>query len=396
MARQAAATIVSKRYLALARVTAVSFREHHPGTPFFVLLADRADGFLAPGSEPFEWIPLEQLCLSGARRLQFQYNELELSYALTPHWIEHLLERGFDRVLFLKQETLVLGSLEPEFQALREASAVLTPHLLAPPSGPDALRTELNVLRAGVFNGGFLGFSRHPEALAFLRWWKRRTERDCYRDVERGVHFEQRWLDFAPSLMPSCRLVRDPGLNVGHWNLLDRRIEILPGGEILADGRPCRLFRFSGYDPARPDQVTRYNPGLAVVATGAAAEIFRLYHERLIAAGHWTVQRWPYAWACYDDGTPISDAARRIYHDLGEQAERFGDPFRTGPGSFREWLAQPAGGGFPPGVTNFWKYVYAQRRDLQRIFGAARGMAKIFYPLWIHVRGQQQYGEGKR
>ena len=57
MARIAAATIAAKSFLPYARVVAASFREHHPGVPFFVLLADEVDGCFDPTAEPFELLP---------------------------------------------------------------------------------------------------------------------------------------------------------------------------------------------------------------------------------------------------------------------------------------------------------------------------------------------------
>ncbi len=380
----AAATIASKRYLALARVTAASFREHHPDVPFYLLLADEpAPGLPAP-DEPFEGIPFEAVPLRERERLTFQYSELELSYALTPNLIEHLFDRGADRVIFLKQETLVLGSLRPEFELLDCYSALLTPHLLKPAQQGEDPQTELNVLRAGLYNGGFLGFSRREETLRFLGWWKEQTARECYRDVERGVHFEQRWLDFAPAFLPRCHILRNPEINIGHWNVLDRQ-DAVPS---------CRVFRFSGYQPEQPEMLTKYNLHLRTSQTGPAEPVIREYHRRLLEAGHWEAQQAAYAYGAYTDGVPISDMARRIHNDLGEDAARFGSPFSPGPGSFREWLQQPAGEGFPRSVTRFWKHVLNHRPDLQRIFDRAAGRTRVFYPHWIRWYGVKEYGKG--
>lgn len=335
-----AATIASKRFLALARVTAASFRQHHPEIPFCLLLTDEEQGHFHPESEPFRTLALDQLQIDEPRRFRFQYTELELSYACTPFLIDHLLNEGHDGVVFLKQETLVLGSLAPEFDKLERHSVLLTPHFLEPPTGPRALEGEINVLRAGVFNGGFVAFSKQQESRNVLAWWQRKTRRGCFRAVDEGVHFEQRWLDFVPSLAPACHILRDPGMNVGHWNVAERRIRV-DNGRVTAAGVPCRVFRFSGYQAENPQMVTRYNHHLTVENTGDAAEVFRRYQAQLEAAGHNEAQQWPYAYGCYDNGVPIPDAARRIYHDLDDDARRFGDPFSTAhDGNFYRWLAE--------------------------------------------------------
>lgn len=286
---------MSKRNLASARVTAASFLRHNEGIPFSVLLSDEVQGCFDPALEQFQVTTFEQLGLPDADALRSLYDEMELSYALTPHFIRHLIAGGAEGVLFLKQETMVLDSVLPLFEKLRSHSVLLTPHLLAPPAIPDALEQEINVLRAGVFNGGVIGFSDSAEAMAVLEWWQKRTSTDCIRAVEDGLHFEQRWLDFVPSLAANCHILRDAGVNVGHWNVRDRHISH-ENGQYFANGAPLRVFRFSGYQPERPQMVTRYNNELTVADTGAAAGVFREYQAMLERSGYDECQRWPYAY----------------------------------------------------------------------------------------------------
>ncbi|MEJ5369161.1 MAG: hypothetical protein WHT08_12620 [Bryobacteraceae bacterium] len=334
--RAATATIASRSRISLARATAVSCRQHHPELPVFCLLADEPHESIRPGGEPFEILELGSLRIPAEHRLRFRYGEMELSYALTPFLIEHLLRAGFETVIFLKQETMVLDRFDGLLEQLNSASILLTPHFLEPPSGADAFRREWNVLRAGIFNGGVLGFSGCEEAFRVLAWWKQRTLQWCLLDVEQGLHYEQRWLDFLPSLAPGLRIVRDPGVNVGHWNLPERRIRV-QGGRVTACGQPCRIFRFSGYDPARPDRISRYSRTM-VAETGDAARVFAAYHQLLLECGWQETHRLPYAWDRFDNGVPIPAEARRLYRALGTEAERFGDPFQTGPAdSFFHW-----------------------------------------------------------
>lgn len=334
-----AATIASKRQLALARVTAESFRQHHPDIPFFTLLADEEQGCFDPAQEPYRTLKLNQLQIEEPLGFRFQYSEMELSYACTPFLIDYLIEAGYEGVVFLKQETLVLDSLAPVFDELQRHSVLLTPHYLEPPGGASGVEWELKTLRAGVFNGGFLAFSNREESRRLLAWWKRKTRRGCFRAVDQGVHFEQRWLDFFPSFAPDAHILRDPGMNVGHWNLAERRIRVRQG-RVTAGSAPCRVFRFSGYEPERPRMVTKYNPHLTVASTGEAAEVFHRYQTMLDAAGYREARQWPYAYGAYDNGVPIKERDRRIYHDLDGAAVQFGNSFTTArPGSFFRWLA---------------------------------------------------------
>jgi len=97
------------------RVTADSFLQHNPGIPS-ACCCDEEQGCLDPACEPFRALNSTN---SGSRTapIPFPVHRMELSYACTPYLIDHLLDEGFDGVVFLKQETLVLDSLFPLFDA---------------------------------------------------------------------------------------------------------------------------------------------------------------------------------------------------------------------------------------------------------------------------------------
>lgn len=245
---RAAATIVAKPLLPYARVLADSFREHHPAIPFFVFL-----------TEEF-----------ASAELKARYAQQALSYALTPTALAQLLDRGFERVLFIKQESLVVGDLTPAFELLEQHPIVLTSHLHEPLDGDDAVARELNILQSGTFNIGLLGVSQN--ARPFLDWWSDRLRTHCIHDVPHGMHYEQRWIDLVPSYFPDAHIIRDPSFNVGHWSLPE------------LDGIDARLFRFSGFDPTTPSVVTRYT-SRHDMSSLRCAPIFARYARLLLDAG---------------------------------------------------------------------------------------------------------------
>lgn len=395
MTRPVAATIVAKSWLAHARVLAESFRRHHPDLPVRVLLADEVDGCFDPAAEPFGLVGFDELRIPYAERLRFRHPQQALSYAATPFLIAHLLDQGFDRVLFLKQETLVVGDLGPLFDRLGSRPILLTPHLLAPLAGAQAVERELNILLSGVFNVGVLGVAEAPAARRFLAWWGERTAADCRQAVAEGLHFEQRWLDLVPAFFPEAEVLRDPGANVGHWNLPERRVEI-EADRVLVDGEPGRVVRFSGYDPARPHQVTRHSTRLSTADVGPAAGLFERYREALVAARDAEASGWPYAYGRFDDGVAIPDVAREIYRALDPEAvERFGDPFATAAeGSFRRYLGQPSDEVADPAlrVTRLWRAVYDRRPDVRRAFPEIAGSHRRAYLEWTRVSGLAEHG----
>jgi hypothetical protein len=285
----AVCTIAAKRHLALGRVVCSSFTRHHPEHPAYLLLADELDGYFDPANEPFRMVTLD--ALAPPKLMRSRYRQQELSYALTPFLIEWLLDQGFERVVFIKQESLVTADLTPIVDLLDNASILLTPHLLRPLESPGR---ETNILQCGSYNGGFVAFADTPDTRRFLRWWRQRMEDHCLYDPAAGMHFEQRWLDFAPSYIERVGVVRDPGVNVGHWNLPER-VVTADGDTFRVDGELLRLFRFSGYDADHPEIPTRYFKRLTMDGLGPAAAVFTRYQEELIRHGWPETKDWPYA-----------------------------------------------------------------------------------------------------
>lgn len=393
MSHRVACTIAAKSYLAYARSLARSFRRVHPDIPFVVLLADRVDGYFDPAAEEYELLTLDDLDIPDVERFRFHYPQQPLTYACTPYLIAALRRRGCSRIVFFKQETLVLASVDPVFDLLDEHAIVLTPHLVEPLAGTDRIARELNVLQSGVYNVGMLGVGDDAVVDAFLSWWQDRVYTGCRHAVAEGMHFEQRWLDLAPSFFPGVHLLRDPAYNVAHWNLPDRQVT-LHGDEVFVDGRACRVFRFSGYDPDRPREITRYNSRLSWEAAGPARQVFERFHAALGEAGHDTTRHWPYAFGAFDNGVAVPDAARSLYLKLGDGAARFGDPLATaGPERFWHWL-NTAVSESPdaPAITRLWDEVYRSRPDVQTAFPDPCGADRRPFLHWTRQSGTREHG----
>jgi hypothetical protein len=394
-------------------VLARSFRAHHPDIPFVVLLADEPDGYFDPDLEPFQVIPLSNLAIPDLERFRFHYAQQPLSYAATPFLLEHLLDRGFSRLIFFKQESLVLGDHSAVVELLDQHPIVITPHLLAPLDGPDRIARELNILQSGIFNVGLLAVAQRDTTRRFLRWWQDRVYTHCRHAVPDGMHYEQRWLDFAPVFFEGAHVLRDPAFNVAHWNLPERSIEIHEGA-VVVDGRPCRLFRFSGYYPDVPHTPTRYATRLTWENLGPARALFERYGRALDEDGYQQTKQWPYAYGAFDNGVAIPDFVRHLYRQSGKAVERFGDPRRTGTpaqiatgrtgasssrmsdqsvkaDTYYQWLNEPVEGS-AGAITRLWHAVYSSRTDLQDAFPDVFGTDCPRFVAWTASSGTREHG----
>lgn len=300
--RIAIGTIVAKNYVSHARVLADSLRCQHPDVPFYVLLADDVDGAFDPAAEPYTMLTLRACELERIVRFADQSTPQAIAVAAKPVLLARLLEYGFDAALFLDPDILIVADLTPVFDPLHRHPVLLTPHLLAPVQGSNRIARDLNILQSGIFNGGVLGVSRSATAQAFLAWLDDRLAAVCEHAVDRGAYFDQRWLDLAPSYFPDVGQLRDPGCNVGHWNLPDRHVT-MDGDSFLVDGHPLRLFHFSGFDPAHPHIVSRHLAHLAHLELGLLEALFDRYAALLDAAGYQQTRRWPFAYARLESST---------------------------------------------------------------------------------------------
>jgi hypothetical protein len=395
--RLAVATVAARNFWARVRVLARSLAEYNGFFELYALLSDELDDRIDPGREPFHVVRLDALGLTRERlsRLAFGYDRKALAAALKPRLLGKLLADGYERVLLIDADSLVLGSLQPVVEGLEEHRIVLSPHRLHPTRGVDAMPTDRRLLRTGTFNGGLMGVRRSPQAREFLEWWSERLERHCLHDVHRGLHLDQRWLDLVPGLFEGVHVLRDGRFNAAYWNL-DHGV-VIPGDGANApsDDAACRLFHFSGYDPARPEQVTSYLPDLRVDEVGPAARLFHGYRELLLAAGQAEIAAWPYAYAHFDNGVVIPDIVRRIFHDLDEAGRRHGEPFLTaGLGSFFAWLNAPSpGAGAPrPPITNLWMEVYRRRADVRREYPDLEGSDRLRFLEWTTRSGLREHG----
>ena len=291
----AVCTSVAGNYLAFARVFAASFQRYHPGIPLHILLPDgQTPGDTVEGAE-VHMLRLEDLHIPALGRMLIRYDRKQVLVAAKPALLRHMLESGYQTAIYLDPDMLVTGSLDPMLEEVARHALSLTPHI--GPRFATAERTDLerSLLLAGMYNGGVVGVTHCDESRRFLAWWEERLQTHCVEAVREGLHYDQRWLDMAPALVADLHLLRDPGVNVAYWNLPDLDVRAGRDG-LLVNNAPLRLFHFSGFDPARPQRVSRYEPELKVEEADPVADLFRRYAALLNEAGWDETSKRPWPW----------------------------------------------------------------------------------------------------
>jgi len=327
MCRQALVTVVTRNYLHYAAVLQQSCKRLNPQADFFVVLADELPSSLASAHQLDTLVPAQQLLVGDWARFTFQYTPFELSCALKPYAMEHLLSQGYDSVVFLDGDVALYGPLNSMTQALQSHSVALTPHLLRPLPRDGRKPAENNFLNTGTFNGGVVGCCGDQVGLQFIQWWKDHLRHDCYVDVAGGVFVNQKWLNLVPSLFPSVAIVRQPGCNTGHWTLSQFSLTGDRESGYRVGDQPLECFHFSNFLPDNPYEFMHSQTRVSFQTTPALEQLVRDYHQQLIAQG---AERFSALGCQFDhlsDGTPIKpewrEAIRRNIKDLRNVADPF-------------------------------------------------------------------------
>src|SRR5690606_23036122 len=210
-----------------------------------------------PGSGLHHVLTLADLGLSteDLESMMLMYDVTELATALKPALLQHLLGAGYAAAAYFDPDVWVRGDLRGVFDDAATHGIVLTPHTLAPVPRDGLEIQERTIMRAGIFNLGFIAVGEG--ATTFLQWWHDRLRTDAVVDFDNALFTDQRWIDWVPALFGHV-VSRDPGLNVAYWNLHERPLSVAEDGTVLAAGAPLRFFHFSGFDTASPWSLSRF------------------------------------------------------------------------------------------------------------------------------------------
>jgi hypothetical protein len=349
-----------------------------------------------PEQERFTTIPVEAIGIPELPAMSFRYTVLELSTAVKPFFLEYLFRHhGCEKVCYFDPDIYFYAPIDKIWDLLDSHGMVLTPHLLG--FLDDEHRpTELDILKAGAYNLGFIGLSKHPELDAFLSWWQAKLVRGCLVDFDRSLFVDQRWMDLAPSLFSSVHIHRDPACNVAYWNLNHRTLVRGEQGDYAVNGHPLKFFHFSGFCVEKVDIVSKHQDRFTLRNVPHLKSLFLAYRNCLLRHGYETAKLWPYSHN-YHKGIRIPDIARTLWREL-ESTDPAWNPFGTTPDDqfldrVLSWLNEPVDDGpaGQPPITRLALGIYQHRPDVQRILPDVLGKDRQQFAYWLATRGKEDH-----
>lgn len=226
-----------------------------------IVLVDCA---LPGGAVEREGILIEGLSEAACARLRDEigpdYTVPEICFALKPLLIGEALADGAKACAYVDSDLLFFSVPSALLVDALEHPICLTPHYLQQRTF-DAVPGPLTLLRAGVFNAGFVTVSACDEGRAFVDWWWMCARRHGYNLPKRGMCGDQRWLDLVPVLFPGAHVIRRSGVQVGYWNAAERGLRGGEEGPIRTSDGALEFFHFSGFNVGNPLQLSRFQQG---------------------------------------------------------------------------------------------------------------------------------------
>lgn len=390
--KSAAYTVVTQNYFHFAKTLAESIVEQQWPVDLYVFVIDGDRSSTDLCSDIFTTLSLADLFAEPPVIRLFRYTAFEMVVSVKPMAMQHLLQEGYEKVVFLDADILILGSMNPITSRLNSNDIVITPHITEPIH--DTYRPGyLDFIISGTLNAGFFAARNSDNALAFLKWWRNKLHTQCLYNPQGGLHYEQKWCDLAPSLFPQVYIDRSPGLNVAYWNLAQRPVKKVGDSYFVRDV-PLTFFHFSGVVPEDPSILTRYASrfnltGLPEVVSG----LINGYVDRLRRNGLTEYRHRRYRYDVFSDQiTLIPPMVRRMYRRHESIRRVFGDdPFDLSrdPGFRSSYNKRMPPG--RPALTWLAYEIYRESNDLRSRFPLVPGLDNRPYVKWLTSLTSHQY-----
>ncbi len=318
-------TICSINYLAQARTLGDSLRQTNPHWQYVIGLVDRLDLANLPDHllPPYRMIEVHQIGIPDLAGMGRRYDITELNTAVKPFFIDYFFEQEptATEVIYFDPDIIVYQPLTRLYDSLQTHSLVVTPHICSPLTDT-CYPTEQQHLNTGTFNLGFIGLRRDEQARRFVRWWQQRLLYDCRIDLCNGLFVDQHWVNFALIYVDKVLVEKHLGYNVAYWNLHERRLVerkgqwwvegiggISPGSDESESAVLLQFLHYSGYNPAKPFEVSKYQDRFTFTDPTAESNqpeklptyrpdawpLFDYYRQQLLANGNETYR----AYRCF-------------------------------------------------------------------------------------------------
>ena len=245
-------TVCSASYLHYALSLLESIKEHTDNFTFTIFVSDiKSADLTINNDEDFKIIGIDELSKAiniNIEKLLLYYDAMEFITTLKMYALYYATEvMQQKKCTFLDADAYLFDSIDDLY--LNEEFAVyLSPHILSR-QGFSNYPDELELITAGVVNGGLIHINKSKDSKEILEWLIEKTKYYWFVMPALGMYADQAWLSILPVIDSSNVAVLDlKSYNVAYWNLQERPLCEQNGEIILSNsGKALKLFHFSGF-----------------------------------------------------------------------------------------------------------------------------------------------------
>lgn len=244
-----------------------------------------------------------------------QYSITEAATSIKPRVFRYLFDRKlYDQVIYLDPDIKLYCDANWLFKEFVDFNVVLTPHLLTPYKD-EAAPTDLQILKSGSYNLGFLYLQKSPNSKEFINWWTEKTLTDCLETKIDGVFTDQKWCEFATSFIDNSKVYRHPGCNVAYWNIHERRITN-NNGKYSVNGEDLIFMHFSGVSSIGEKKLSKHSNRDINYITQDATILYEDYKNELKAFKSKILSKWSYDVKVGYSDTYLNVTMRHALNDI--------------------------------------------------------------------------------
>jgi hypothetical protein len=237
-------TYFDHNYLSRALLTIESLRRFDPKTPIYVLaLSELCEAILRE-------LALPDVEIIALARLEDAYPELvavkptrstvEYYFTLSPYLPHYLFaQTPADRITYIDADLYFFTSPRPVLDSLGEVSVAITPHRFS--------LDYRNYIQCGLFNVGWITYSRCTEGIECVNTYKAECTAWCYDKAESGRFADQGYLNIWPDRYPSLKIISHKGFNLAIWNVHNYKVR-LKKKVVMIDDDPLVFYHFTGLE----------------------------------------------------------------------------------------------------------------------------------------------------
>lgn len=250
-------------YSTRASILAKTLKKHMPSWEMVGIVTDKPEKSKEKLIKKYfdRIIYTQDLEIPNYDKLLNAYSVVEICTAVKGDALCAFLKEEFDNIVYLDPDIAVYGNLGFIDNLLKEYSILLTPHIIDPEADGNELaiiESEVNALKYGVFNLGFIAINNSKEGVRFANWWRDRLRFKCIDNPGEGYFTDQKWCNHVPVFFEKVKIIKDYGCNVASWNLNERKVRINENGEIFCNHDLLKFYHFTKFGSLGFEMTKRY------------------------------------------------------------------------------------------------------------------------------------------